>query len=71
MKNLELKYVLEIYVQSHFTNILQNILIVEVVETCESFFCHYMNAGSVVGIPWGGRDTQILQYFLYIVSITN
>ena len=25
-------------------------------------FCHSMNAGSVVGIPWGGGDTQTLPY---------
>ena len=24
--------------------------------------CHSMNAGSVVGIPWGGGDTQTLPY---------
>ena len=24
--------------------------------------CHYINADSVVGIPWGGRDTQIPPY---------
>ena len=25
-------------------------------------FCHFMNVGSVVGIPWGGGDTQTLLY---------
>ena len=24
--------------------------------------CHSMNAGSMVGIPWGGRGTQTLPY---------
>ena len=34
----------------------------EVAETYELFFCHFMNAGSVMGIPWGGGDTQIIPY---------
>ena len=32
----------------------------EVVVTYELFFCHSMNAGSMVGIPWGGEDTRTL-----------
>ena len=34
----------------------------EVVGTYESFFCHSMNASSIVRIPRGGGDTQTLLY---------
>ena len=32
------------------------------VGTYESLFCHSMNAGSMVGIPWGSGNTQHLAY---------
>ena len=34
----------------------------EVTRNYKSFFFHSMNAVSVVGIPWGGEDTQTLPY---------
>ena len=34
----------------------------QVVGTYESFYCHSMNAGSVVEIPRGGGDIQTLPY---------